>query len=476
MIADNHHSNFPFHSQQFNALTKALSPAFMRWGGTSADQTIYVMNGSISDSKVSHASNETFYLNLTLFSDLANFALENKLKFVFGLNEQRRTSSNRWNSTNAQQLFKAIQASNKQNGDDPYVYAFELGNEPNLYKGNVPYGFTVVSPQQEAQDFYTLYNLVQTEFGKDKYIPKIWGNDGADAHNQDYTNQWAQAVNSMNNTNQIYAVTFHQYYGGESSFNLSSYISVQLLDDLIIVIKNVTNISVTNFGKNKPVIIGETAASSGGGAANITDTFIDGFMWLDKLGISSIYGIYAVCRQTLWSAHYALINPAVGGGNNDENNNLTVTPDYWSSYLFKNLVGNKIIYVDGEYEYNRYLRVYAFCTRTMKEGSIFDYPLGSVTIMILNLYNTSQMVQFNVSGVMNNNPEDMSYDLYHLECVDNIINSKGVLLNGELLKMNGETTFPEIKPMQYEYGTSIKFTSLSYGFVVVANASVITCS
>eukprot|EP01084_Bolivina_argentea_P031015 57432_1 len=463
---------FPFQSTELDTLAQGLAPAYMRFGGTSADQLLYSMNGNIQYESM---TNVTYHINLTLFSDIANFAQRNNWKLIFGLNEQTRTSNSSWNSTNAKQLLEAIKQSHKQNNNNPYVYAFELGNEPNLYKSHQDIGYVIISPEQEAKDFDTLYQLIQTIFNstdsQNAFVPKIWGNDGADRASRTYTEQWAQSLYAMKTTYEIDALTFHQYYGSsKKNFTLSDYYSVEILDSLIVVLQNITNISRKYFGVNSQIVFGETAASSGGGAPNITDTFVDGFTWLDKLGLSSIYGLDAVCRQIFYkNSNYALIRP------NGKSNDLQITADYWSGYLFKNLVGDKVLYVNNEFEYGRYLRVYAFCTRTSENRSVFNYKYGSVTVMILNLYNSTQMFNMNFVGI-GNDTKDMSYDGFYFTPKDGIINAADVLLNGEVVRMINETTFPTFKPVSSAFGTMLKISPLSYGFVVAVNVDALACN
>eukprot|EP01084_Bolivina_argentea_P248106 415003_1 len=98
-------------------------------------------------------------------------------------------------------------------------------------------------------------------------------------------------------------------------------------------------------------------------------------------------GIYAVCRQDFWGTNYELIT-----------NKYEATPDYWAAYMFKNLVGNKVLSVDGQLKSGRNIRTYSFCTRTANNGSIYNYDQGPITVMILNLHSSTQTVDFNFNG------------------------------------------------------------------------------
>ena len=149
-------------------------------------------------------------------------------------------------------------------------------------------------------------------------------------------------------------------------------------------------------------------------------------------------------------------------------------PDYWSSYLFKNLVGNKALYVDGEFADGRTVRLYAFCTRAKSGGSVFDYNIGDVTVMILNVQNNTVGVDLNVKGT-DMKLENVEYDEYLLASYPNVVESRDIFLNGNVLKMVDDITFPVLKPVINDGGSTINMDALSYGFVVIVNANATAC-
>merc|ERR1712154_614380 len=106
-------------------------------------------------------------------------------------------------------------------------------------------------------------------------------------------------------------------------------------------------------------ILGEASSTYGGGTANLSSGFAAGFLWLDKLGLSASLGLHVVARQDFWGGQYGLV------GRDD----FLPNPDYWSSLLFRDLVGNQALLVDGEFVDGRSVRTYAFCSRTKAQGS-----------------------------------------------------------------------------------------------------------
>lgn len=60
---------------------------------------------------------------------------------------------------------------------------------------------------------------------------------------------------------------------------------------------------------SKPLWNGETSSAYGGGASNLSDRYVAGFLWIDKLGISAKMGIEVIIRQALVGGGYCLIDP-----------------------------------------------------------------------------------------------------------------------------------------------------------------------
>eukprot|EP01083_Nonionella_stella_P287154 977377_1 len=445
----NHFNDFDFSSPLVNTLATGLSPLFFRYGGTSGDETIYDLNGDVSHKTLSEQT-----LNWTEFSTIADFAQNNNWKFIFGLNAQQRfQNNNSWNPTNSRALMKKIIDSGRYS----LVSGYELGNEPDLYYKNGPRGMVNVSAQQLAKDVQTLYDLIHDDvYHNIDYKPFIWGCDIASQFN------YLQSFLNHSSPKTVSGVTWHHYYGKGSEWTLSDFISVHHLDTLISRINESTQI--VNDNHMSLNILGETSSTYGGGTANLSTSFAAGFLWLDKLGLSSALGLYAVARQDFWGGHYGLI------GSSD----FAPNPDYWSSYLFKNLVGSYVLMVENGLANGRSIRAYAYCTRSEKEGSVFDYGKGSVTVMVLNMQNNTIAFELNLKGVVAMDGS-MSYDQYLLTSYPGVLQSRDVLLNGQVLQMVDDKTFPVLKPNIQPAGSVVAMEALSYGYVVVVNANATAC-
>ena len=100
--------------------------------------------------------------------------------------------------------------------------------------------------------------------------------------------------------------------------------------------------------------VGETSSFNGAsGCGELCSSFGAGFLWLDKLGLAANTHHKTVCRQTYARLNYSLIS--VDG---------TPNPDYYSTLLWKRLVGQKVLQIVNGLDENRTLRVYAFCSAT----------------------------------------------------------------------------------------------------------------
>lgn len=82
----------------------------------------------------------------------------------------------------------------------------------------------------------------------------------------------------------------------------------------------------------------------------MSDRFVAGFLWLDKLGYSASAGLNVVTRQSLFGGDYAMVSP-----------DLTPNPDWWVSVIYKQLVSERVLKLTTSDKLG-YVRLYAHCT------------------------------------------------------------------------------------------------------------------
>ncbi|XP_046565265.1 heparanase-like [Haliotis rubra] len=338
-----------FGSPKVQTLAKALSPCYLRIGGTPGDFMTFDPTGH------GGTSPNATYTGWDL---------------VFGLNVLKRKDGQR-DPTNAQELMKYSHDRNYK------IPEFELGNEPSSF----PKPFTdTISGAQLGRDC----------------LPEYLVMDG-------------------------------------------------LITDINIA-RNVTNLS----NPDTPLWLGETSSFYGGGTPGVSDRYVAGFLWLDKLGIAARMGLKGVLRQSYFGKNYSLI----------EMNTFEPYPDYWLTLLYKRLVGFKVLSVQTNSTNS--FRVYAHCA---KQENLYRYKPGSVVAYIVNVNNFTTAVTF---------PQfKTNMDVFWLQPAFPDLTSRNVTLNGKRLDYVNDT-IPEMPP-ERAYGGSLQLPATTFGFVVFPDAGVGIC-
>ncbi|XP_069832823.1 heparanase [Dendropsophus ebraccatus] len=469
-------------SQKLITLTRGLSPAFLRFGGTKSDFLFFdpseaasieenltwnllvkqdVCDGSkvpfsvqqklwsqwpLQEQNILREAFSDTYKNATITKHtidlLYRFANCSGFHLIFGLNALVRNKNDHWNSSNAKLLINYCNSKK-------YIMSWELGNEPNSFKKK---SGVYVDGSQLGKDFITLHDLLSKYsryrnsglFGPDIGQPK--------KSSQKMLESFLKAGGKV-----IDSVTWHHYYVDGRTASVKDFVNPNVLDTLSSEINTVFKI-VNETVPGKLVWLGETSSAYGGGSPGLSNTYIDGFMWLDKLGTSAKLGIDVVMRQALFGA----------GSYNLVDSNFEPLPDYWLSLVFKKLVGSIVLNAslrNCKKVNVENIRVYLHCTNTNNP----KYKVGDVTLFALNLNNHTQKVQW---------PSFLSgkyVDEYLLLPGEGGLFSSTILLNGEVLKMVDEKTLPDLNGKQLDPGIPLILPSMSFGFFVVKNARASAC-
>uniref|UniRef100_A0A0B7BBM5 Heparanase n=1 Tax=Arion vulgaris TaxID=1028688 RepID=A0A0B7BBM5_9EUPU len=424
---------------KFKNLASALSPCDFRLGGTSADMLTFSPSRRTRRQQ-GHASKldplSRIIMKGKQWDILTDFIKSVGWDLMFDLNIFFWRSDGLWDSTNAELL---LNHSSARGIRIPY---FELGNEPNAYLGKFRFR---IDPQTLAKDFQILKTLIS------KYplyaSSKLYGPDVTNveirADARAYYRQFVTAIPE----GVIDEFSLHHYYLNGRKAKAQDFLNVAVLDSL----KYVLDIALqTSLASPHPLRtrLTETSSCYGGGAPGLSDRYIAGFLWLDKLGLSAQYGITRVFRQSIIGASYALITPQ-----NDP------TPDYYLSVIFKRLVEGPVFNVSLDVS-NQNLRVYAHCARRD------TYSPGALVIYYLNLANAKAVLSVDQF-------KDASLHLFLLTPGDKEgLTSKFVKLNGKTLLMNGPT-LPPMPPKPHKGKVTVE--AQSFGFIVVPQANVQLC-
>lgn len=462
-------------SQKLRALAKALNPAFLRFGGTRQDFMVFnpqqertpvPPEATLCDTvklpywledrlkkewlqqqillkkeDLQKKYNQVKFTEVTV-DQLYSFAHCSGLELIFGLNALLRTPDNCWNSSNAQALLHYC-------ASRQYTMSWELGNEPNSYEKKA--GIRV-DGYQLGEDFVHLRNILnQSKFYHNSglYGPDVGQPRG---HKIDllegFLQSGAEAVN---------ACTWHHYYVNGRDTSLEDFLDPGVLDTLALKTNEVLQ-KVSQASPQKKVWLGETSSAYGGGAVGLSDTFVAGFMWLDKLGLGARLGLDVVMRQVfIGSGSYHLVD-----------DNLDPLPDYWLSVLYKRLVGQEVLSVKAFHslKLGRRVRLYLHCSNKK------SYQRGAVTLIALNL--NEREVRVSVPAHMSSSTVD-AFVLESSQRGEEGLHSRSVKLNGVVLKMVDDTTLPDLSGAPLPPSEHVQLPSYSLSFYAFTEVRAAAC-
>ncbi|XP_047930517.2 heparanase isoform X1 [Anser cygnoides] len=388
---------------KLHTLARGLSPGFLRFGGTSTDFLIFDphKDSTLEEKILSELQAEEGacgaqpgfaavqelllaqwpgqekllltehsrkkHKNTTITGHtldiLHGFANCSGFHLVFGLNALLRRHGREWDSSNAGQLLGYC----ARRG---YNLSWELGNEPNSFKKK---SGIYIDGSQLGRDFIHLRRLL-SQHPLYRHA-KLYGPDVGQPrkHTQRLLRSFLKSGGKV-----IDSVTWHHYYVDGRSATREDFLSPAVLDTFATAVRDVLEIVAATV-PGKKVWLGETSSAYGGGAPQLSNTYLAGFMWLDKLGLAARQGIDVVMRQVFFGAgSYHLVDAS-----------FEPLPDYWLSLLYKRLVGTRVLEASVAGADARRLRVYLHCTNPQHP----KYREGDVTLFALNLYNVSQSLQ-----------------------------------------------------------------------------------
>lgn len=204
---------------------------------------------------------------------------------------------------------------------------------------------------------------------------------------------------------------------------------------------------VAHFKLGADMWVGAAAQGGKGGTAGVSDSFVDGINWLDFLCLAPHFGTTVVLRQAFYTeCCYELYGPYPH-------------PDYWTSVLFKRLIGTKVLDVPACTNPGRLLRVYAFCAS--------QYP-GGVVFVAVNIRNETAL--FEIDEFLN----FPRYE-YRLTAPGNDLTSQQIELNGVVLEAMEGGGLPPLDPIIITTNTPMFVEPFSYSFFLFPEARAPAC-
>jgi hypothetical protein len=433
---------YDFTRPALRTLAKALAPAYLRIGGTTADDVYYDM----SDTPVTRAPGAYQYVMTRAQWDAANaFATATGMRVMFTIDAGPgpRDASHAWTPDNAKVLLSYTASKG-------YAIAlWELGNEVNLFP--LAHGGLTIAPQQFARDVAAAKVLI------DGTTPGVPLGAPSSAY-------WPLAGEIIPfypafmdaGGGQLDVVTWHYYPTqsqrcpvGTRRADASLLFEPSTLDEI-----DKWAGQTEDAAQGKPVWLGETGNAQCGGEPGVSDAFVAGFWWLDQLARLARRGEPVMVRQTLSGADYGLVDDAT----------LKPRPDYWTSVLWRTLVDKKVLDAGGAPD--PLLRLYAHCTRSGAP----DTSAGAITLVVVNLDRTNG-VSLMLDAFAGN-----AADVYALSA--DATDATSVMLNGSTLVAGTDGSLPALGPARAARNDGklrATFPPASYGFVVLPGAAATAC-
>ena len=415
---------------KLDLLVKALGPAYVRVGGSEADNVRYFTSTNYPTSSNSPANKNSDALIITqdMWHKLHNFCQRNELALMFtmkyGLFERRQQGD--WQATEVRDLLEYSQIHGQS------IDICELGNELNAYWAF--HGLTSQpSAKNLAKDYDTFIRCVR------QYSPnsKIAGPGSA------FWPRIGEAIKPLSNISAPFLdyleepldiVDWH-YYPFQSSRSpvktraatIRNILSPSSLMDYEKYSKQLEKFR-NQYQPNAQLWTGETGSAQCGGQAKLSDRFVSCFWWADQLGRGAKIGQKVMIRQSLIGGDYALINRQT----------LKPNPDYWVSWLWGKLMGEHVFDVQSN---DPFVQIY--CHSAKKEGKC--------TLLIINMSANPKILQCNGFGSKKK----------RFEITADSLTSKKIRINGIKPKFkNGNVKlgdFPKLSKLNLVSPYSINF-------------------
>ncbi|CAL4073385.1 unnamed protein product, partial [Meganyctiphanes norvegica] len=444
-------------------LVGGLAPAVLRMGGTSANFLTYDPDASYDRDVYGYQelSNQYFtnlnnyevkdFSNFTMtgqdLSDLLDFVEVVNMSLLWDVNQFYRDPLGTWDPTNAHLIMQEI-SKRKQ------TVLWQLGNEPNIYDHHNDFSIT---GQQDALDYATFREELHKVFpevtvvGPDVTNPKVKVNCIADDKEvrsnsvvflREFLTYGAQDLD---------VVSWHHYYGG-GDVTIDDFLDPALMNNLTNQLEQM--VAVRNeLGPNLPMWLTETSTFYGGGAPDMSNRYVAGFLWMDKLGLAAQTGIDLVVRESLYHGSYSLLSP-----------DLQPNPDYWMSVIYKQQVGGRVL----DLQLNTTtptVRLYANCLSTSSQ----HYKKGAIVLYGMNTGEESALVRLG-EGIDDTEVLEML-----LQPTDGDLQSRSVMLNDVVVELTTQETLPPLDAWPSGVFGGLNIPPRTMGFWLLPEADAQAC-
>lgn len=356
-------------SPRLDTLTRALTPAYMRVGGSEADKIHYF--------SAPEQEPDSLVLTQAIWDRLHDFLQRNDLKFFFTVKYGlfARHLHGQWDGGEVETLLQYSRERGYR------IDVCELGNELNAY-----WAFHGLRSQPRAvelaADYHSFAELIRRHLPEAKIIgpgSAFWPKLGETIKPFSNITRKFLAICSAQRT-PVDIIDWH-YYPFQSlrspvrtrTATLSAFLTPRALNDFGKYARQLRAWRDRYFPQAQ-LWTGETGSAQCGGQPKLSDRFVSCFWWADQLGQGALLGQTVMIRQSLIGGEYGLIDRLT----------LKPRPDYWLSWLWKQLMGEQVFAVDSPHPM---LRCYCHST-----------PGGKgKTLLLINL--SARALQLQTSGL-----------------------------------------------------------------------------
>ncbi|KAL8035442.1 hypothetical protein ABFX02_12G097000 [Erythranthe guttata] len=443
---------------------KAFDHLRIRVGGSLQDQVIYRI-GKPAKKCPHFKKQETGLfgfskgcLHMDRWDQLNNLFNQTGAKITFGLNALigRKQSSQdnslmtgKWNHKNAHDFMKYTASKGFK------IDSYELGNE--LCGSGVA---RRIEAEQYGKDMIVLKKLVQKLYPDPNTQPKVLGPGGF------YDEEWFNTFLQTSGPNVVDGLTHHIYNlgAGVDPTLIDKIQDPFFLDQVAQTYKDVST-TVKLYGQWSGAWVGEAGGAYNSGGKSVSHTFVNGFWYLDQLGMTSTFNHKVFCRQALIGGNYALLNTTT----------FIPNPDYYGALLWHRLMGKNVL--SATHNGSPYLRAYSHCSKKTAGISVLLINMSNSTtfevsvVEDMNLYPNEETKSLeDISGDSNQREE------YRLTPKDGNILSDVLLLNGTPLKLTESLEIPSMNPQLVDATLPITIAPDSIVFATLRGFKAPACS
>ncbi|KAF4346970.1 hypothetical protein CsatB_014050 [Cannabis sativa] len=464
----------------FNAI-KAFSPLKIRLGGTLQDKVIYDTEDNKQPcTQFTKNTSELFgftngCLPMKRWDELSSLFKSAGAEIIFGLNalngrtiQRDGSATGAWDSSNAESFIRYTAKNNYS------IYGWELGNE--LCGSGVG---TRVAAAQYASDTISLHNIVQNIYRESDSKPQTIAPGGF------FDANWFKEF--FNKTTKSLDVVTHHIYNlgpGVDTHLIEKILDPTYLDGEANTFRNLHD-TLKSSGSSAVSWVGEAGGAYNSGRNLVTNAFVFSFWYLDQLGMSAAHDTKTYCRQSLIGGNYGLL----------DTNNFIPNPDYYSALLWHRLMGRNVL--STSFSGSKKIRAYAHCAKQSKGIMVLLSNLDNSTTVLATVafngtwsfrrkhrsHHTSSITPHKTRTshkakairMPRPNKSELVREEYHLTAKDGNLQSRTMLLNGNILTLDSSGNIPSLDPIYVNSSTPIVVRPFSIVFVHIPHVVLPAC-